>query len=86
MIILALLAQVALLVLQYGAHVINVSLWIVLLPAILLSVLWVFVVVLLGHMVSVDTINPVSPSLSSFGHHREREARIAAMRRRTTLR
>jgi len=84
MIILALLAQVTLLVLQYGAHVINVSLWIVLLPAILLAVLWVFVVVVLGHMVSVDTVNPISPSLSTIGHHRAREARIAAIRRRAS--
>jgi fatty acid desaturase len=84
MIILGLLAQVTLLVLQYGAHVINVSLWVVLLPAILLAVLWVFVVVFLGHMVSVDTINPISPVLSTIGHRRARAARLAAIRRRTT--
>jgi hypothetical protein len=59
MVILLILGQVALLVLQYGAHVINLSLWIVLLPAILLTALWLFVVLLMGHMLTVNSINPV---------------------------
>lgn len=54
MVILLLLAQIALVVLEYGAAIISVSPWLVFLPGMMIVALWLVATVVLGGTLRID--------------------------------